>query len=95
MSKSTLSTLEKLKVQQEKLTARIQAVEARTKESERKKDTRRKILVGSYYLDQAKQQNQMAEVQRIMATYLKRNSDRKLFDLPDIETEAKTEAVVE
>ncbi len=83
MSKS-LSQLEKLKAQQAKLQARIQLMESRTKESERKKDTRRKILVGSYYLDHARQNNQMEDVAKRMDGYLKRNSDRKLFDLPDI-----------
>lgn len=75
------STLEKLKTQQATLQARIQLLEARHKTSERKKDTRRKILLGSYYLDLAQRQNQMAEVKKIMDCYLKRNSDRQLFDL--------------
>jgi hypothetical protein len=78
------SSLEKLKAQQAKLHARIQLMEARTKHAERKNDTRRKILVGSYYLDQAKQTNQLNDIKKLMQSYLKRNSDRKLFDLPDL-----------
>lgn len=80
------TTLEKLKEQQAKLNARIQALEARTKTSERKKDTRKKILVGSYYLDQAN----FEEIKNAMASYLKRNSDRRLFDLPEIKETMNT-----
>lgn len=46
----TQSTLDKLKTQQAKLNVRIQSLEARTKTVERKKDVRRKILVGSIIL---------------------------------------------
>jgi hypothetical protein len=80
------TALEKLKTQRDKLNARIQAAEARSKQSERKKDTRRKILVGSYFLDQAIQNNQMEEIKQKMDIYLKRDSDRVLFDLPKQET---------
>lgn len=81
MSKQSESLLEKLKNQREKLNARIQSAEARLKTTERKKDTRRKILLGSYYLDEANKQNKWNEIKNIMNQYLKRNSDRELFDL--------------
>ncbi len=73
--------LQRLKEQREKLDARIHATEARIKSSERKKDTRRKILVGAYYLDIATKENKMDEIKNIMAGYLKRDSDRELFGL--------------
>lgn len=78
---TTLSRLEKLKAQQAKLEARIQSVMARNKQHQRKNDTRRKILVGSYYLDQAIKDNKFDEIKKIMDGYLTRDSDRKLFDL--------------
>lgn len=89
MSKATQSQLEKLKAQQAKLAARIQAVEARAKVSERKQETRRKILVGSYYLDDAIKHNRLDEIKKIMATYLTRESDRKLFDLDPLPTKER------
>lgn len=73
--------LQRLKEQREKLDARIQAAEARIKNSERKKDIRRKILVGAYYLDKATRENTMEELNQIMGKFLKRNSDRELFAL--------------
>ena len=50
-----------------------------------KKDTRRKILVGAFYLDQAQGNPiQWAELRRRMASYLTRDSDRQLFKLPPL-----------
>jgi hypothetical protein len=89
MNEPIISKLDKLKSQQEKLKARIQLMEARAKESERKKDTRRKILVGSYFLDKAKEKNQLDEIKERMNTFLTRNSDRILFGLPLLEEEKK------
>jgi large subunit ribosomal protein L7/L12 len=74
-------TLDRLKEKRATLNARIQAAEARFKTDERKKDTRRKILVGSYYLDHAAKENNMHEIKEKMKTYLKRPSDRALFEL--------------
>lgn len=81
MSRQSKQTLEKLKEQREKLNARIQKKEAMLKTSERKKDTRRKILIGSYFLDNAIKDNKLDEIKSLMDKYLKRNSDRNLFDL--------------
>jgi hypothetical protein len=80
--------LEKLKTQRDKLNARIQAVEARSKQSERKKETRRKILVGAYFLEQAVKDNQMQDIMQKMDGFLSRSSDRKLFDLPELPKKA-------
>ena len=73
--------LKRLKEQREKLNSRIQAVEARLKTSERKKDIRRKILVGAYYLDKAIKENSMDEIKNAMDKFLTRNNDRLLFGL--------------
>jgi hypothetical protein len=82
----TKTTLDKLKEQRAKLNARIEAAEARSKTSERKKETQRKILVGAYYLDQARKNDGMDGIKEIMEVYLRRESDRKLFDLPVLES---------
>jgi len=81
MSKLSKQVLEKLKEQRDKLNARIQQKEARLKTSERKIDTRKKILIGSYFLDNAIKENKIDEIKSMMDQYLKRNSDRTLFDL--------------
>lgn len=74
-----ISKLEQLKKQKSVIEARIQATEARLKTTNRKQDTRRKILVGSYYLDKAVKENTMEDLKIKMCRYLTRDSDRKLF----------------
>lgn len=81
MAKLVKHRLNRLREQREKLNARIQAVEARVKTSERKLDIRRKILVGAYYLDQAEKNGTMDEVKKLMNKFLKRDFDRELFGL--------------
>lgn len=88
MPKTTAAQLIRLKEQRDKLEARIQAAEARAKQDERKKDTRRKILVGSYYLEQATKNQTCDELKAAMDTFLTRDSDRKLFELPLWEKES-------
>jgi hypothetical protein len=68
------NALDRLKEQHAKLDARIQAAEARSKTSERKKETQCKIVVGAYYLDQARKNNQMDSIRNIMNDCLKRRS---------------------
>jgi len=81
MAKVSKHALDRLKEQREKLNARIQIIEARAKSSDRKKDVRKKILVGSYYLDKAIKDEHMDAIKNIMDKYLTRDSDRILFDL--------------
>lgn len=75
------TTLERLKQQQKILTNRIHKAESRQRENERKQETRRKILVGAYFLNKARQTNNMAELTGQLSTFLTRDSDRALFNL--------------
>jgi uncharacterized protein YhaN len=81
MSVLSKTHLDKLKEQRDKLNARIQQKESRLKQSERKRETRKKILLGSYYLDSAIKENKIDDIKSLMDKYLKRNTDRILFDL--------------
>lgn len=76
--------LARLKQKRDQINSRIQAAEAREKTADRKKDARRKILVGAYYLEQAQKENTLEQLIKQLDNFLVRNSDRKLFDLPDI-----------
>lgn len=87
MSTTKLSKLEKLKLQHDKLKSKIQKIESLEKNKEHKKDTRRKILIGSYFLDQATKDGTFEDIKSKLATFLTRNSDRALFDLPALESE--------
>lgn len=73
--------LEHLKRRQEQLTAQIQKLESLEKSRERKRDTRRKILIGAYVMDKAKEGGNLSSLYQQMQAYLKRNSDRDLFHM--------------
>lgn len=74
--------LEKLKKQEAQLKVRIQALEAGEKTRERKKDVRRKILLGALVLERLKAGDGHAEALKAeLAGYLTRDNDRALFGL--------------
>ena len=92
MTKSAENIEKKIEAQLEKLKqlkAQKQAIEAREKtkqkEQERKDDTRRKILLGSYLIK--KIQSNEANKDKVLAElddYLTEDRDRQLFNLPPI-----------
>ena len=76
----TKTAIEQLKKKQGQINARLQALEAAEKTRERKKDLRRKILLGAYLLEKLKQDDLLAkELQAELGGYLKRDNDRALF----------------
>jgi hypothetical protein len=75
------SRLDALKKKQEQLRAQIQKLESLEKSRDRKRDTRRKILIGSYFLDKAGEEGTLDSLFQQMENYLKRNTDRELFQL--------------
>ncbi|MEI6095671.1 MAG: mobilization protein [Gammaproteobacteria bacterium] len=74
-----ISKIDALKIKRERLHAQIQKLEASEKSRERKQDTRRKILVGSYFIDKAKEEGGVESLYQLMGNYLKRESDKQLF----------------
>jgi large subunit ribosomal protein L7/L12 len=81
---SQLATLKKKK---EQLNARIQKLESLEKSRERKRDTRRKILIGAYFMDKATEEGFLDILFKQLDGYLKRNSDRELFCLEPVSEE--------
>jgi large subunit ribosomal protein L7/L12 len=57
------------------------------KHREKKEETRRKILLGAYFLDKLRKEGTLEAIKQELDTFLTRNSDRKLFDLPLLEFE--------
>ena len=81
LEKKIEAQLEKLK----QLKARKQAIEARErskqKEQERKDDTRRKILLGSYLIKKMQNEANKEKILAELNEYLTEDRDRKLFNL--------------
>ena len=92
MTKSAENIEKKIEAQLEKLKqlkAQKQAIDAREKtkqkEQERKDDTRRKILLGSYLIKKMQNEANKEKILAELNEYLTENRDRQLFGLPDIE----------
>ncbi|ENV31973.1 hypothetical protein F960_03869 [Acinetobacter gerneri DSM 14967 = CIP 107464 = MTCC 9824] len=88
MTKSAENIEKKIEAQLEKLKqlkAQKQAIEARErtkqKEQERKDDTRRKILLGSYLIKKMQNEANKEKILAELNEYLTEDRDRKLFNL--------------
>lgn len=88
MTKSTENIEKKIEAQLEKLKqlkAQKQAIEARErtkqKEQERKDDTRRKILLGSYLIKKMQNDANKEKILAELNEYLTEDRDRQLFNL--------------
>jgi len=79
--------LDNLKKKREQINARIQKMEASQKTKARKQETRRKILVGAFYLDKTRKEGVYDALVKSMDGYLKRDSDRVLFDLKSMDAD--------
>lgn len=74
--------LKQLKALKQKQAARERAANAK---KERAADTRRKILLGAFYLDQMERNEALkAQIVQKLDAYLTRADDRALFDLPPV-----------
>lgn len=87
------SRLDVLKKKKEQLNARIQKLESLQKSRERKRDTRRKILIGAYFMEQANGEGSLDSLFQQLDGYLKRNSDRELFHLEPMTQEKNLESI--
>jgi large subunit ribosomal protein L7/L12 len=78
------SDLDSLKKKRDVINARIRLMQNREQSKERKDNTRRKILIGSYYLEHVNKNNSFDSVVKLMDSYLIRDSDRMLFGLKTV-----------
>ena len=80
MPLSTNERIEKAKLAVQQAKARLQAIENRQTEAERKLDTRRKIILGGLLLDAAAKDERYAKVVSALMARIDRDNDRKAFD---------------
>ena len=93
MAKTTKDKLAQLLEKESQLKAQIQALKQREAEAERKKDTRRKILIGGAILAKVKRGEwHMKQLQDLLNSELKEDRDRELFDLPSLNQNQASEA---
>ena len=80
MMLSTSERIEKAKLAVQQAKARLQAIENRQTEADRKLDTRRKIILGGLLLDAAAKDERYAKVVSALMARIDRDNDRKAFD---------------
>jgi len=78
------SQIEKLKLQQERLKAKIQKMEASERTKIKKQDTRQKILIGAMIMEESLKEGTFDVIKDKLKTFLTRDSDRALFNLPPL-----------
>ena len=76
-----LDTLRKLEARQAAMAATAQKLQKSIGVIKRKRDLQRKILIGTYYLEQATNNGNIQELQNIMLSYLQKDRDKKLFEV--------------
>ena len=80
MPLSTSERIEKAKLAVQQAKARLQAIENRQTEAERKLDTRRKIILGGLLLDAAAKDERYAKVVTALMGRIDRDHDRQAFE---------------
>lgn len=78
------TTVDTLKKKRDALNARIKLVQNRENKKHKKDLTKQKILIGSYYLEQANKNGSFDDLVKLMDKFLTRTSDRRVFDLKPI-----------
>ncbi len=79
---ATSTRLEQLKQQREKLAKQIRREETKLRGEDRRKDTRRKILVGAILMTEAEKNSELqGTINTLLRAKLTRNDDRALFGL--------------
>src|SRR6266568_4638132 len=76
----TEAALEKAKLKFEQASARLKALEARQSTEERKRDTRRKVILGGALLELAKTNKEAAGLVARLIAGLNRDNDKKVFE---------------
>lgn len=75
----TPERIAKARLQAEQAKARLQALEARLSQDERKRDTRRKIILGGLLLAAATKDDRYAKVVSALLARIERDNDRRAF----------------
>lgn len=86
MDDKTRKQLEKMQAKKDRIAADMARIKARVNQEERKKDTRRKILIGSAMMNLVKTERMKSEkITSMMDSFLTKDRDRELFDLPPVQ----------
>jgi len=74
-----IDKLHSLKKREAIISTKIQKLQKSIKLITNRRELRKKILVGTYFLSQAKKENKIPELNKIILAFLKKEEDRALF----------------
>lgn len=80
MPSPTPERIEKARLAVQQAKARLQAIQNRQSSAERKRDTRRKIILGGLLLDAATKDERYAKVVSALMGRIERDNDRRAFE---------------
>jgi len=80
MTMTEVTKLEQAKKQVEQAKARYQALLSRQKTEDRKKDTRRKVILGGLLIDAAGKDERFGRIIDELMRHITRNHDHKAFE---------------
>jgi hypothetical protein len=83
-NKTPTDPLKALVERREKINARIQQLNARRATTERRRDTRRKIIVGAIILAAVEREPKLQQWLQVQIGRLARPQDRALFQIPNV-----------
>ena len=75
-----IDKLHSLKKREAIITTKIQKLQKSIKLITNRRELRKKILVGTYFLAQAKKENKILELNKTILATLKKEEDRELFN---------------
>lgn len=78
------TAVQKAQRQFEEARARLQSAKARESSAERKKETRRKVILGGALVEHADRDPRFAKVVQVLIDSLSRDQDRKAFEGWDV-----------
>ena len=76
----TPEQIDKARLAVKQAKARLQAIENRQSEADRKLETRRKIILGGLLLDAAEKDDKFAQTLQVLVSRVSRDQDAKAFD---------------
>ena len=92
---NALSRIEQLEKERATLANKISLLKNQAKESTRRTDLRKKILIGSMFVNlMSKNENLKDQITTRLDKFLKKNIDRKIFNLPLLAKEITDEEKV-
>lgn len=92
MTTEKLSRREKLELEIRQKQARLKDLDAQERIKERKRETRRKFLIGGLILQEASNDTSLKlTIDRLINDHIISTNDRELFSLPPLKNESRIE----